>query len=390
MDPISDAVKKVIDGDYIRKEVELDESDDFEYRVHYAGQHKNAGMEVDSRKVYKNLKSANRVVDKLDAEYGGVAHGVKKVPKAMKTEQKNIIIPPHPLVKDHLEKHGYTVTDFVAGKATDQHGREVNIGKVLTKTKASPEVMHAFVNDETRSYVRPRERSNASLDNIGKVHEELNREQIIYEEEVTTDTLTGRETGGKANSFKSFKLKLRSGDEMKAPEVEKCDDTKEKQKTTTNPGSVDIKQDDKLTGPTPYTHFANEKSITSGIKAEEVDLEEAMDTRADVPAYLRKGRGDKPLTPAEISAKKPDTRSAPGNVKMSPLDRVKRLADSTMERMKKENLISSESVERINEESPLNQYISAMGLDPDKVPLAKKIGISRSSAYLTWLKRIQL
>ena len=42
---------------------------------------------------------------------------------------------------------------------------------------------------------------------------------------VTTDMLKGREEGGKANSFKSFKLKLKSDGEMKAPEEEKPEET---------------------------------------------------------------------------------------------------------------------------------------------------------------------
>lgn len=106
------------------------------------------------------------------------------------------------------------------------------------------------------------------------------KEETIYEagvvtkesdpEEVTTDMLTGREKGGKSNSIKSYKLQLRTDGEMKSPQTEEPADTREKQKISTNPGPVDIKLDDKLTGPTPYTHFANEKSITSGIKTEAV------------------------------------------------------------------------------------------------------------------------
>ena len=59
-------------------------------------------------------------------------------------------VPPHPNVKDHLEKHGYKITNYMDGKAEDRHGRETNIGKALTKTKAHPDVMHSFVNDPNR------------------------------------------------------------------------------------------------------------------------------------------------------------------------------------------------------------------------------------------------
>jgi hypothetical protein len=106
------------------------------------------------------------------------------------------------------------------------------------------------------------------------------KEETIYEEEVvtkatapgrvTTDMLTGRVEFGKSNSFKPYKLQLRTDGEMKSPQTEEPAETREKQKISTNPGPVDIKLDDKLTGPTPYTHFANEKSINSGIKTEAV------------------------------------------------------------------------------------------------------------------------
>ena len=88
---------------------------------------------------------------------------------------------------------------------------------------------------------------------------------------ITTDTLNGREPGGKLNSFKNFKVNLvTSGEEDIPKEVDEGEDTKEKQKITTNPGPVDIKLDDKLTGPTPYTHFATQEKITK----EEVELTE--------------------------------------------------------------------------------------------------------------------
>ena len=80
----------------------------------------------------------------------------------------------------------------------------------------------------------------------------------------TTDMLIGRVKGGKLNSFKNFKVNLvTSGEEELPKEMDQGTDTKEKQKISTNPGPVDIKLDDKLTGPTPYTHFSKDKQIRS-------------------------------------------------------------------------------------------------------------------------------
>ena len=58
---------------------------------------------------------------------------------------------PHPDVKAHLEKHGYSVSDYRGGFANDKYGRKVSIGKVLNKTKATPDVMKAFTSDPARS-----------------------------------------------------------------------------------------------------------------------------------------------------------------------------------------------------------------------------------------------
>jgi hypothetical protein len=79
----------------------------------------------------------------------------------------------------------------------------------------------------------------------------------------TTDMLSGRHEGGKLNSFKNFKVNLVvSGEEEIPTEVDKGEDTKEKQKITTNPGPVDIKFDDKLVTP-PHKYFSSQESITS-------------------------------------------------------------------------------------------------------------------------------
>ena len=89
---------------------------------------------------------------------------------------------------------------------------------------------------------------------------------------ITTDMLRGREPGGKLNSFKNFKVNLTvAGEEDIPKEMDKGEDTKEKQKITTNPGPVDIKLDDKYGSPTPQSHFSTQERITS----EEVELTES-------------------------------------------------------------------------------------------------------------------
>jgi hypothetical protein len=88
---------------------------------------------------------------------------------------------------------------------------------------------------------------------------------------ITTDTLNGREPGGKLNSFKNFKVNLvTSGEEDIPKDVDEGEDTKEKQKITTNTGPVDIKMDDKYGSPTPQSHYATQDKITK----EEVELTE--------------------------------------------------------------------------------------------------------------------
>jgi hypothetical protein len=65
-----------------------------------------------------------------------------------------IDIPIHPMVKEHLEKHGYSLrssAEYHAGYAIDRHNRITSIGKALSKTKADPSVVSAFTNDPNRA-----------------------------------------------------------------------------------------------------------------------------------------------------------------------------------------------------------------------------------------------
>jgi len=76
-------------------------------------------------------------------------------------------VEPHPMVKAHLEKHGYDVHDYKAGLALEPESkkpvpegkpkpkrRPVKIGAALEKTGAPEEVKHAFITDPKRSASR--------------------------------------------------------------------------------------------------------------------------------------------------------------------------------------------------------------------------------------------
>jgi hypothetical protein len=140
---------------------------------------------------------------------------------------------------------------------------------------------------------------------------------------VTTDMLSGREKGGKLNSFKNFKVDLvTSGEETIAAEVDKGEDTREKQKIMTNPGPVDIKLDDKLTGPTPYTHFSSEYQITH----EETQIDEKV--IAGTPGWKKIKRSDE----------KGNVTDKSGAVH-TPSSRAKDLARKAFKKLKKETMM---------------------------------------------------
>jgi len=134
----------------------------------------------------------------------------------------------------------------------------------------------------------------------------------------TTDMLRGRVEGGKLNSFKNFKVNLvTSGEEDIPKETDKGEDTKEKQKITTNPGPVDIKFDDKLGHPTVQSHYSSEHQITH----EQVQVNE------------------------KVIAGTPGWEKMPKNVKdksgavHTPMSRAKDLARKSFKKLKKETMM---------------------------------------------------
>lgn len=163
---------------------------------------------------------------------------------------------------------------------------------------------------------------------------------------ITTDTLGGRVEGGKMNSFRNFKVNLAVAREEDIPkEIEHGIDTREKQKITTNPGPVEVKLDDKLTGPTPHTHFKDPKKVTS----EEV-RGELKHIRATEKKMRDKEIADfKKMHPVQTELrtneafKGPEAGSGTGDhpfvtSESKPLAHARDLAKKTMKRMKQEML----------------------------------------------------
>jgi len=60
-------------------------------------------------------------------------------------------------VRDHLEKHGYELSDYNKGEAKDKHGRIVSVAGILKnkKTEAPAELTKGFENDDRKSEITP-------------------------------------------------------------------------------------------------------------------------------------------------------------------------------------------------------------------------------------------
>jgi len=147
---------------------------------------------------------------------------------------------------------------------------------------------------------------------------EVETEKTSERHKITTDMLRGRVEGGKLNSFKNFKVNLvTSGEEDIPKETDKGEDTREKQKITTNPGPVDIKFDDKLGHPTVQSHYSSEHQITH----EQVQVNE------------------------KVIAGTPGWEKMPKNVKdksgavHTPMSRAKDLARKSFKKLKKETMM---------------------------------------------------
>jgi len=162
----------------------------------------------------------------------------------------------------------------------------------------------------------------------------------------TTDMLSGRTAGGKLNSFKNFKVNLvTSGEEEIPKEVDKGTDTKEKQKISTNPGPVDIKLDDKLTGPTPFSLVSNEevKPELNNIRNKESNVrnKEVTDFKSK---HKEGGLVEAEQVDEKVIAGTPGWKEMPKDVKdksgavHTPMSRAKDLARQSFKKIKTEML----------------------------------------------------
>jgi hypothetical protein len=101
------------------------------------------------KRIVDNWASGSHSIGAAIASQGVIPNNQDRVTTPLVHPEAPAI--PHPDVQDHLERNGYNISDYRAGKAMDQYGRETNIGKALAKTKADPSVINAFANDPNRA-----------------------------------------------------------------------------------------------------------------------------------------------------------------------------------------------------------------------------------------------
>lgn len=90
--------------------------------------------------------------EKYQTEINNHRHATKEISGHIFPEgQDRIVIPlesePHPTktaVEDHLHSNGFHSTDYRAGLTKDKYDRDVSIGKALTKTGASRDLINEF------------------------------------------------------------------------------------------------------------------------------------------------------------------------------------------------------------------------------------------------------
>jgi len=197
--------------------------------------------------------------------------------------------------------------------------------------------------------------AKARNEEIEFVEEDIEVIQDKNVHKTTTDMLKGRVEGGKLNAFKNFKVNLvTSGEESIPNEVDKGEDTKEKQKITTNPGPVEIKFDDKLGNPTPQSHFSDKKKLnTEAVRGElkQIRQKEGKMHDQEVNDFAKDQKQSKLVHSKEeaeleekVIAGTPGWEKMPKNVKdksgavHTPMSRAKDLARQSFKKIKNEML----------------------------------------------------
>ena len=238
------------------------------------------------------------------------------------------------------QKGLHRVMDRLAKEEVDLEEGDAQYKKT-TPTKPMSDVVDRkkTVRDLVNHIRNPQYYGSGKVKGLDEVQEAVETSQDKNAGKITTDTLAGRVAGGKLNSFRNFKTNLTtSGTDSIPSEIEHGEDTKEKQKITTNPGPVDIKLDDKLTGPTPYTHFEKKEKITT----EEV--------RGELKKIRNKEGKEHGKEIGEFNKK----------------------------------VANNEEVETINEDGWLDKYLLSKGINPKFVSQATKISHAKSGAFMAW------
>ena len=279
----------------------------------------------------------------------------------------------------------------------------------------------------------------------------MKKEETIHEaevvskvgdpEEVTTDMIRGRVKGGKVNSFKSFKLQLKTDGEMKAPSTtEPTISTKAQSSVVpheTAPSNVRF--DPKLAKPTPQdkvseamekspaknTDLVDTKSkmdrlkdtksgalhnVGKGIKAflkgkpepmESVDLEgeelseeviddilmETLSKKADAGTWIKDFLdSDNPKFAGKSPAKRKQMALAAYYGKQNEEIIIEKHDDekedkSLVKKMVKKDCLNTEEVESLNEDGVLDMYLRSRGLNPKLVPRDKKVAYAKSPEF---------
>ena len=149
-------------------------------------------------------------------------------------------------------------------KGTEPTFTDNNVGEMATPKKNQDISDKAYLKHKPGTLKGQLTQMGRFLRGKPEIKESVQTQATKTGDKITTDMLTGREKGGKLNSFKNYKVDLTtSGVEAVPKEFDTGEDTREKQKITTNPGPVDIKTDDKLGNPKPQKYFSNQEQITS-------------------------------------------------------------------------------------------------------------------------------
>ena len=303
----------------------------------------------------------------LGAYYGAqkeeteLEEGDASYKKNTPTKKMTDVVDRKKTVKDLMKGRQY----FGTGKMKEEVEQIDEISKTLAKNyrhKAGQQAMSALIDNKPTNFlgmtipvskktaeknselIRKRSKGmSAAADRVSgakPTSEAVETSQDKDAGKITTDMLTGRVPGGKLNSFKSFKTNLTTSGTQSIPtEIEKGEETKASEYHSTDPGPVDIKMDDKLSGTTTYTHSSKDKQV----KNEEV---------------------------------KPELKKL----------RSKESKEQTHEISKFDNKVvqAKEEVEPINEDAWLNKYLLSKGINPNFVSQAVKISHAKSGAFMTW------